>query len=131
MAEQRSKPVISKIPLWKIPIKVVCIDLDGTITEFAKSLDYIGKLKIGAAGYLRTLKKNNFKIIINTSRPISQQYKIMDYLVEHDVPYDEVVCGKPLAQFYIDDRSIEFKESWAKVHLKIAKLFPEVKFFKE
>lgn len=116
----------SKIPAWAVPKKVVCIDLDGTLTEFVNSLDHIGKLKIGARKFLRHLKLNAFTIVVHTSRSIFQKGKIERYLKKNRVPFDEVVCGKPLAQFYIDDRAVAFKDNWLDVCVKINKVFPEV-----
>jgi len=67
---------------------------------------------------VRELKNAGHYIIIHTARRMvthngniklikSDVGKItMDWLKEHDVPFDELVFGKPYADIYVDDKSI-------------------------
>jgi hypothetical protein len=38
----------------------------------------------------------------------------VEWLTLNDIPYDQLILGKPQGDFWIDDRAIEFK-SWDSV----------------
>jgi capsule biosynthesis phosphatase len=107
-------------------MKRLIVDLDNTIT-----------LNDGAASYadqppnrelicqLRKYAADGFEIVIFTSRNMRtysgnvgkiNKYTlpiISEWLERHDVPYDEIIVGKPWCGhegFYIDDRAIRPKE---------------------
>lgn len=102
-------------------MKRLIVDLDGTLTkadtrdyaEVSPRLDVIEKLKeyhangyeivIFSARNMRTFEGNVGKINIHTL-PI-----ITAWLDKYQVPYDEVLVGKPWCGeqgFYIDDRAV-------------------------
>ncbi|KJG09612.1 capsular biosynthesis protein [Photobacterium kishitanii] len=106
-------------------MKKLVIDLDGTLTTanttdyrlVAPNNDVINKLKeyqqqgfsitIFTARNMRTYEGNIGKINIHTL-PI-----IVEWLEKHNVPYDEIIVGKPWCGhdgFYIDDRAIRPSE---------------------
>lgn len=106
-------------------MKRIIVDLDGTITKANTSdyqnvkpaLDVIEKLRqyhqqgfeivISTARNMRTFEGNIGKINIHTL-PI-----IIEWLAKHNVPYDEILVGKPWCGhegFYIDDRAIRPSE---------------------
>ncbi|ENO8810047.1 HAD-IIIC family phosphatase [Photobacterium damselae] len=106
-------------------MKRLIVDLDGTITQADTSdyknvkpaLDVIEKLReyhqqgfeivISTARNMRTFEGNVGKINIHTL-PI-----IVEWLEKYDVPYDEILVGKPWCGhegFYIDDRAIRPSE---------------------
>ncbi|MGL4475285.1 MAG: HAD hydrolase family protein [Shewanella sp.] len=106
-------------------MKKLIVDLDGTLTQantsdYAKvlpRLDVIAKLRqyhadgftivIATARNMRTFEGNVGKINIHTL-PI-----ITAWLDEHQVPYDEILVGKPWCGhegFYVDDRAIRPSE---------------------
>lgn len=106
-------------------MKKLVIDLDGTLTA-ANTTDYrlvspnqdvINQLvkyqqqgfsiTIFTARNMRTYEGNIGKINIHTL-PI-----IVEWLDKHNVPYDEIIVGKPWCGhdgFYIDDRAIRPSE---------------------
>lgn len=114
--------------------KIIAVDLDGVIFEadlpqFLKyGLDYFGKVMPDAKLALELLKSNGWKIIIHTCRlnpntEMNKEYtipelreKVRAMLEKEGIPYDEIFAGKgkPLADFYIDDRAIRF-ENWIQV----------------
>ena len=49
---------------------------------------------------------NNLGKIIANQAPI-----VFEWLKKHEIPYDEIHFGKPLADFYIDDKAIRL-EDW-------------------
>ncbi|MCL1038781.1 HAD hydrolase family protein [Shewanella submarina] len=102
-------------------MKRLIVDLDGTLTqadtsdysEVSPRLDVIAKLReyqqqgfeivISTARNMRTYEGNVGKINIHTLPVITA------WLDKHQVPYDEILVGKPWCGhegFYIDDRAI-------------------------
>lgn len=106
-------------------MKRLIVDLDGTLTE-ANTSDYRAvrpyqevidrlveyrekgfEIVICTARNMRTYEGNVGKINIHTL-PI-----IVEWLDKHQVPYDEIIVGKPWCGhegFYIDDRAIRPSE---------------------
>ena len=106
-------------------MKKLIIDLDGTLTQ-ADTTDYINvspnlavikqlqhyqtlgySITIHTARNMRTYEGNVGKINIHTL-PI-----ITEWLAKHQVPFDEIIVGKPWCGhdgFYIDDRSVRPSE---------------------
>ena len=100
----------------------IVFDLDGVICELKKPSesysDVIPKKKI--IQKMRNLKEEGHYLIIHTARHmrtcdgdvtkvIEKIGKITeDWLEKWQVPYDEIIFGKPYADAYIDDLGIEF-----------------------
>lgn len=102
---------------------MLVVDIDGTLCEVkaagqsyadvAPHLDVIEKLReYQAKGYrillytARNMKthNNNLGLINKHTAPV-----LLDWLARWDVPYDEILFGKPWPRtkgFYIDDRAI-------------------------
>ena len=104
-----------------------CIDLDGTICKNkTEDQNYQDVEPIeGAVDTLKNLKSEGHYIIIYTARNmktfnnnlgkiIANQSKIViDWLAKYEIPYDELHFGKPVADYYIDDKAYRL-ESWEK-----------------
>ncbi|PSU88822.1 capsular biosynthesis protein [Photobacterium kishitanii] len=101
------------------------IDLDGTLTQ-ADTSDYQNvKPYSDVIEKLREYHTNGFEIVISTARNM-RTFKgnvgkinihtlptIVEWLDKHNVPYDEIIVGKPWCGhdgFYIDDRAIRPSE---------------------
>lgn len=105
--------------------KKIIVDLDGTISidsgkgysEAIPNVALIQKLRnyrdngfsitVYTARNMRTFNGNVGKINVHTL-PV-----IMDWLNKHDVPFDEVLVGKPWCGFdgfYVDDRAVRPSE---------------------
>lgn len=108
--------------------KTIAVDLDGTIIEYDgwKGEDHFGKPIKGAKSALKTLKDKGYIIIIWTTR--GDKDKVAKYLKEHDIPFDYInenpyqppnTSCKIYADYYIDDRAVEFRGSWSEVLNKI------------
>lgn len=102
---------------------LLVVDIDGTLcdvktgtqtyADVAPRLDMIEKLReYQAKGYrillytARNMKsyRNNLGMINKHTAPV-----LLDWLARWDVPYDEILFGKPWPRtkgFYIDDRAI-------------------------
>ncbi|CAM7136402.1 HAD hydrolase family protein [Escherichia coli] len=106
-------------------MKKLIVDLDGTITT-ADTSDYKNvSPNIELIKQLIEYKKNGFSITICTARNmrtydgnigkinIHTLPLITEWLDSHEVPYDEIIVGKPWCGkegFYIDDRAIRPSE---------------------
>lgn len=135
----RSTPIYAKIEQLRPP-KRICVDFDGTICdhEFPK----IGKVKPGAKEALETFKRLGYYIIIWSCRTCSWDKEIfnlpeemdchslerlhvknmVEYLAQEQIPYDIIddgFKGKPVADFYIDDKAIRFDDNWADIEKHI------------
>jgi capsule biosynthesis phosphatase len=109
-----------------------CIDLDGTICHIKNpNQNYIDIEPLpGAIEFLNELKSNGHYIIIYTARNMltyqdslgkiiaNQAPVVIEWLKKYQIPYDELLFGKPFADYYIDDKSVEFK-TWEKIKNKI------------
>lgn len=114
--------------------KKIVIDLDDTIskttdgkyTESVPCMPVVEQLKkYKSSGYeiviyssrnMRTYERNIGKINVHTL-PI-----ILDFLKKYDIPYDEVIVGKPWpgkGGFYVDDKAIRPSEFISKTEEEI------------
>lgn len=110
---------------------IYCFDLDDTICfpnhafsdserKYTRALPNDNMIE-----KLRDVHANGHKIIIFTARRMLTHGGDIDaikrdvgqvtkgWLIRHEVPYDELIFGKPYADFYIDDKAvnvIDFEE---------------------
>lgn len=106
-------------------MKKLIVDLDGTLTK-ANTSDYKNVLpRKEVIEQLWNYKRQGFSIVISTARNM-RTYKgnvgkinlhtlpiITEWLDKYNVPFDEVLVGKPWCGndgFYIDDRAIRPSE---------------------
>lgn len=75
----------------------------------------------GAKEAMLKLHEDGWKIKIYTARAWSEHRNIERYLKKHDIYFDDVICGKALFDWIIDDRNIPFDGDWKKT-LKNKKL---------
>lgn len=98
-----------------------CFDLDGTICHIKKEDQHyldVDPLP-GAVETIQQLKSQGHYIIIMTARNMltynnnvgkiiaNQSPIVIKWLNMHKIPYDELHFGKPLADFYVDDKAIK------------------------
>lgn len=117
------KQIIHFSDTFKIQSKRFCFDLDNTIVTYPKiPADYTSVEPIWSViNVIRKLKSEGHTIIVYTARRMKTHAgnvgsivkdvgKItIDTLEKYNVPYDELVFGKPYADFYIDDLMINPK----------------------
>ena len=119
--------------------KRIIVDLDDTICFTSKGDYRNAKVNKPLVKKLRQYRSDGFEIIIATSRSM-RTYSgnigkinantlpvIIEWLNAHDVPYDELITGKPwcgFEGFYIDDKAVrpdEFVElSYDEIRQKVA-----------
>ncbi len=127
-------------------MKNLVIDLDGTLT-IDTDVEYYEKLpNMEVIEQLRNYKKNGFKITILTSRNM-RTYEgnlgkinihtlptILEWLNKHNIPYDEVVVGKPWCGFdgfYVDDKSIRPSEFASMTYEEIQNMLKKENKFRD
>lgn len=118
-------------------MKRLIMDLDNTIT-LTENGDYKNaKPIVEVIEKLREYKSQGFEIIISSSRNM-RTYEgnvgkinvntlpiIIEWLNQHNVPYDEIYVGKPWCGhegFYVDDRAIRPDEFANLTYEEICKL---------
>lgn len=117
--------------------KKIVIDLDDTIS---KTIDgkYTESLPcMPVVEKLREYKDHGFEIVIYSSRNMRTYNRnigeinvhtlpvILDFLKKYDIPYDEVIVGKPWpgkGGFYVDDKAIRPTEFINKTEDEITEL---------
>lgn len=100
----------------------ICIDIDGVIATLRQPEQTYGDLDPvpGAVRGVQNLKAAGHYIILYTARHmktcqsnvglvVARQGKtLLDWLEQHEIPYDEIYFGKPHADIYIDDNAYRF-----------------------
>ncbi len=112
----------------------ICIDLDGTITTYKHWVgeDHFDPPQEGVQEAIKSLQEAGFYITVFTTRGNTD--KVANYLEENNIPYNEINhykyqpdgCnpGKPIADFYIDDKAIRF-QNWKQVLSDIKRIKSE------
>lgn len=90
-------------------MKTKAVDIDGIITvetkghskkEYQHRSPNLHNIKT-----LCDYRRRGFKIVLYSARFLEDYDATVDWLVEHNVPYDEVILGKPQADQYVDDKA--------------------------
>jgi capsule biosynthesis phosphatase len=106
----------------------ICIDIDGVICKLKKENELYQDLMPvdGSVERIMQLKESGHYIILYTARRmkthnaniakvIADIGKItLDWLERHNIPYDEIIFGKPWADVYIDDNAFRF-HNWEEI----------------
>jgi capsule biosynthesis phosphatase len=104
----------------KLPQMRICFDLDNTIVTYPTVVgDYSTVKPINSMiTLMRKLKDEGHIIIIHTARRMKTHYHnsgaaladigeiTFKTLKDFNIPYHEIIFGKPIADIYIDDRTI-------------------------
>ncbi len=111
--------------------KTIAVDFDGTLCDH--EYPFIGAPKPGASEALQLFRSLGYWIIIWTCRTCSwnedvfgggnpkyreRVLEMKEWLEKNDMIYDEIDYGergKPLADFYIDDKAIRFSDNWLQI----------------
>ena len=113
--------------------KTICFDIDNMICKTIKSNYKKSKPIKKNIKFINQLYNQGHTIKIFTARYMGRteddekQAKkrakkiTLDQLENWSVKYHKVFFGKPSADFYIDDKSLNFKKNWIKQLLKIIK----------
>lgn len=98
---------------------VIIIDLDGTICTEEKTFSRsMATLKSGASDVIRELKEAGNAIIIYSARSWQEYEMTVLWLKSNNIVYDQLVLGKPIGDYWIDDRAIKF-HSWESIRSEV------------
>lgn len=87
----------------------ILIDMDGVICTEEKTFERALATPLpGALESLRLLREQGHQIVIYTARSWAELAMTRQWLDEHEIPYDGLHMGKPVADRIIDDRAIPF-----------------------
>lgn len=100
----------------------LCFDLDGTICKTKKSDQSYEDVEPipGMVEFLQQLHNDGHYIIIMTARNMAtlnnnlgkiiaiQSPIVINWLQKYNIPYDELIFGKPNADYFIDDKGVKF-----------------------
>jgi len=86
-------------------LKWQAVDFDHTLVDDDYNLDEATPVPENIK-LIQELHKKGKKIIIYTARHWDQYPLIEEWLDNNEIPYKAIVCGKLLAENYIDDRAI-------------------------
>lgn len=98
----------------------ICFDLDNTLVTYPTIINDYTSVKpiIKNINLLNILKNKGHEIIIYTARRMKSHNNnigkvikdialiTINTLEKYNIPYDELIFGKPIADIYIDDKSI-------------------------
>ena len=111
--------------MLKVKMKKIIIDLDNTITVHNDEPYNSKPVNMNVVNKLKEYKKKGFDIVIYTARNMKTYSGnvgkinihtipvILEWLDKNDIPYDELIVGKPWCGtdgFYVDDRAIRPSE---------------------
>lgn len=100
-------------------LRWVSVDLDQTLAHNSGYPHFkLSKPTKGAREAIIELSKK-WKIVIYTARPWTDYRLIETWLNKYKIPFKNIVCGKLLVAYMIDDKNVEFKGSWKDVMKKI------------
>lgn len=98
-------------------MKTIVVDMDGVLCSemptFERSL---AEPLPGAAAGLLALKGSGYRVVIYTARGWQEYDMTYRWLKNHDMVFDVLMCGKPIADLWIDDRAISFT-SWSSINV--------------
>ena len=102
--------------------KTMVVDVDDTILT-TENRDYQNSMPVfGVVGKLREARAKGWHIILFTARGMGRSKgnielvreeviaEVTSFCAKWDVPYDEIMVGKPWAAMYVDDKALRPNE---------------------
>ena len=91
--------------------KTIIIDIDGVICSEEKTHERMfAKPNKQAISHIKELYLEGHTIILHTARSWAEFKMTNEWLVENEVLFDSLVCGKPCGDYVVDDRSFKSVE---------------------
>lgn len=94
-------------------LNFIGVDFDNTLANNTGFPDYTPTTPIkGAKEAMIKLKTKGFKVYIYTARASSEHQIVKNWLKKNKIPFKDIICGKQLFRWTIDDKSIGFRGNW-------------------
>jgi len=101
---------VKKIGLSDRCCKTLIVDIDGVLAIEQDNLLLEERVPVeGAQESIRRLKQKGYIIILCTSRFHWQKAATIEWLERNNIPFDDIIFGKPRGILYIDDRGYRFR----------------------
>jgi histidinol phosphatase-like enzyme len=98
----------------------IIIDLDGTICSEERTYSRcLAKPKANAVESVNELYDAGHTIIIYSARTWVEYEMTVNWLSENGVKYHQLMMGKPVGDYWIDDRAINFHDNWDEIRSKL------------
>jgi len=95
--------------------KNLIIDMDGTICTEEKTFNkYLATPQINAINSVNDLYDQNYHITIYTARGWAEYRMTEHWLKSHNIKYDLLICGKPIYDYWIDDKALRY-DTWENI----------------
>ncbi len=105
--EQEAHLIKSQVSM----LRTYCFDIDGVLTIETEGHDYPNRTpNREMIKQVNGLHSAGHKIILNTARWGTDWTVTKTWLHKYNVQYDQLLLGKPKADFYIDDKMLDIKE---------------------
>lgn len=89
--------------------KTFIFDMDGVICEEKPTFERaLAKPIYASVDIVRALYDKGHKIIIFTARGWAEYDLTLAWLKRYGVPHHVLLCGKPIGDYWIEDRALEF-----------------------
>lgn len=86
---------------------VIGIDIDGVLCSEERTFERsLATPQDRAREFLQELRNRGDVIVLWTGRGWEQYKVTIDWLHRHGFPFDQLIMGKPIFDFFIDDRAI-------------------------
>jgi hydroxymethylpyrimidine pyrophosphatase-like HAD family hydrolase len=91
--------------------KIYVFDIDNTICDERKTFERcLASPKDNIINLINKLYEKNDTIILYTARSWAEFKMTEHWLHNHNVKYNLLLCGKPIYDYWIDDRAINVKD---------------------
>jgi phosphoribosyl 1,2-cyclic phosphodiesterase len=113
----RGIQVFFDTPVWKAADEfTVAFDLDNTIADTNREqqipMAYIEAKPLPLAKESLEELHDKVRIIIHTARDPRYYELTTHWLQKHGIVYDELIMGKPVADYYVGDAEVNFNNNW-------------------
>jgi hypothetical protein len=104
--------------------KTICLDFDGVIHSYRRG--WTGFVpedppEPGAREFVQTLMNREAKVVVCSARCGVEKgcEATVAWLEKHGFPPVKVSHGKPIADYYVDDRAVKYDGDWGEVAAQI------------
>jgi hydroxymethylpyrimidine pyrophosphatase-like HAD family hydrolase len=91
---------------------IFCIDIDGIIVDtlFDGSRYTTRKVNVAVVNKINKLHVNGDIVILHTGRHWDKLMETKEMLKRIGLFYTTLVCGKPVADYYVDDKNLSIDD---------------------